>query len=265
MRLGAAAAAAQASAPGELLMRGAGEDAAGDCGALGVHPVLLAACNAAEHGAWRKQLQGCANAAHAAALAARRHETVPLLMATESCFEAGVPGARTRTRLVWAFSALPVDQGFRCFGQPAASIIFQLTAGSQTQAPCTARSLPACGLPGLSKHLSKKEKQLRLAALGTSVPDAARARGGAAPSALVVQRLCAAGREQGAELLRRARAARLAFHSGALPASFTVETAGAGRAMQALSAHLHEMQEAAANHGDVGALPRPAPTDKARA
>jgi len=64
------------------------------------------------------------------------------------------------------------------------------------------------------------------------VPDAARARGGAAPSALVVQRLCAAGREQGAELLRRARAARLAFHSGALPASFTVETASAGRAMQ---------------------------------
>lgn len=129
MRLGAAAAAAQASAPGELLRRGAGEDAAGDCGALGVHPVLLAACNAAEHGAWRKQLQGCANAAHAAALAARRHETVPLLMATESCFEAGVPGARTRTRLVRAFSALPVDQGFRWFG----------AAGSQCYSPAHSR------------------------------------------------------------------------------------------------------------------------------
>lgn len=73
----------------------------------------------------------------------------------------------------------------------------------------------------------------------------------AAPSALVVARLCAAGREQGRELLRLVRGARLAFHSGTLPASFTVETAGAGRAMQALLSHLQAMQAAVASHTDV--------------
>ena len=73
----------------------------------------------------------------------------------------------------------------------------------------------------------------------------------AAPSALVVARLCAAGREQGRELLRLVRAARLAFHSGLLPASFTVETAGAGRAMQLLLAHLHGMQAAVTSHSEV--------------
>ena len=73
----------------------------------------------------------------------------------------------------------------------------------------------------------------------------------AAPSALVVARLCAAGRKQGRELLRLVRAARLAFHSGTLPASFTVETAGAGRAMQLLLSHLQAMQAAVASHSDV--------------
>ena len=67
----------------------------------------------------------------------------------------------------------------------------------------------------------------------------------------MVARLCAAGREQGRELLRRVRGARLAFHSGTLPASFTVETAGAGRAMQALLSHLQAMQAAVAGHSDV--------------
>ena len=67
----------------------------------------------------------------------------------------------------------------------------------------------------------------------------------------MVARLCAAGREQGRELMRLVRGARLAFHSGTLPASFTVETAGAGRAMQALLSHLQAMQAAVASHSDV--------------
>ncbi|KAK9843841.1 hypothetical protein WJX81_008543 [Elliptochloris bilobata] len=134
-----------------------------DCDCAGVHAVLLAACSLSDHTAWRKKLQSCANSAHAAALAARRHETAPLLMASESCFDAGV----------------------------------------------------------------------------------------SAPSALVVARLCAAGREQGRELLRLVRGARLAFHSGALPASFTVETAGAGRAMQALLARLQAMQAAVVTHSEL--------------
>lgn len=54
------------------------------------------------------------------------------------------------------------------------------------------------------------------------------------------------------QLLRLVRGARLAFQSGVLPASFTVETAGAGRAMQTLLAHLQAMQAAVASHSDVG-------------
>lgn len=81
----------QATGVGELLRRGTAEEQT-DCDCAGVQTVLLAACNIAEHAAWRKKLQSCANAAHAAALAARRHEAAPLLMASESCFDAGVPG-----------------------------------------------------------------------------------------------------------------------------------------------------------------------------
>lgn len=81
----------------------------------------------------------------------------------------------------------------------------------------------------------------------------------------MVARLCAAGREQGAQLLRLVRVARLAFQSGALPASFTVETGGAGLAMQALLAHLQAMQAAVASHSVVGArlLPFPDPNPNA--
>jgi len=64
--------------------------------------------------------------------------------------------------------------------------------------------------------------------------------------ALVVQRLCAAGREQGAELLRRARAARLALHSDARPASFTVETRRRGRAWRRRAAPARPSPRAAA-------------------
>ena len=78
---------------GSELSRGGGEELA-DCDCAGVHSVLIAACSLAEHAAWRKKLQSAANSAHAAALAARRHEATPLLMASESCFDAGVPGER---------------------------------------------------------------------------------------------------------------------------------------------------------------------------
>lgn len=71
-----------------------GSEELADCDCTGVHSVLLAACSLAEHAAWRKKLQSAANSAHAAALAARRREATPLLMASESCFDAGVPGER---------------------------------------------------------------------------------------------------------------------------------------------------------------------------
>ena len=71
-----------------------GSEELADCECTGVHSVLLAACSLAEHAVWRKKLQSAANSAHAAALVARRHEATPLLMTSESCFDAGVPGER---------------------------------------------------------------------------------------------------------------------------------------------------------------------------